>query len=266
MLTKYFQRPKPKSSTASLCPFLLLSFLLRLPNMVAIASSAAILLLLLLFIAGFLNIYFDVPSKKLCSWLHSFLLKNPSASAKVSPQKEGTRTATSCNNSAKGELKSVFATFDKNGDGFITKQELRESLKNIGIFITAKEVEEMVVKFDSNGDGLIDYEEFCLLCDYSKAGGDQELGDDDSGGGKGRAEEEGDLKEAFDVFDKDKNGLITVEELGLVLCSLGLKEGKRVEDCKEMIRKVDMDGDGMVNFDEFKRMMQSGSIKLIPVC
>ncbi|PPD69774.1 hypothetical protein GOBAR_DD33338 [Gossypium barbadense] len=59
-------------------------------------------------------------------------------------------------------------------------------------------------------------------------------------------------------FDEDKDGLITVEELGSVLCSLGLKEGDKIEDCKAMIRKVDIDGDGMVNFDEFKTMMKNG--------
>ena len=70
--------------------------------------------------------------------------------------------------------------------------------------------------------------------------------------------EEVDLKEAFDVFDKDNDGLISVEELALVLTSLGLREGRKIEECKEMIKKVDMDGDGMVNFNEFKRMMMNG--------
>ncbi|KAJ6381104.1 hypothetical protein OIU77_029906 [Salix suchowensis] len=164
----------------------------------------------------------------------------------------------------KAELKSVFATFDKNGDGFITKQELRESFKNIRIFMTEKEVEEMVVKVDANGDGLVDFEEFCILC---KATGVRDQGGDDEREGQvaGQDGGEGDLKEAFDVFDKDKDGLISVEELGLMLCSLGLKEGGRVQDCEEMIRKVDMDGDGMVNFDEFKKMMMRGGDKLVSV-
>ncbi|KAF2310608.1 hypothetical protein GH714_015384 [Hevea brasiliensis] len=189
-----------------------------------VSSAAMLLLLLLPFLAGLLNIYFYATSKELYSWLQSFLFKNPAASSKVSPQVD--MNTTSCNSKNNGALKSVFATFDKNGDGFITKQELRESLKNVRIFMTEKEVEEMVAK--------------------SRRGGD--------------------LKEAFDVFDRNKDGLISVEELGLVLSSLGLNEGKRIEDWKEMIRKVDMDGDGMVNFDEFKRMMRNGSTKLIPVC
>ncbi|TXG61872.1 hypothetical protein EZV62_013235 [Acer yangbiense] len=159
------------------------------------------------------------------------------------------------------ELKRVFATFDKNGDGFITKQELRESLKNLRLMVTEKEAEEMVVKVDANGDGLIDFDEFRILYkamiaqDYDDDDGDDRSVDGGEEVGNGGEE---DLKDAFDVFDKDKDGLISVEELGLVLSSLGLNEGKKIENCREMIRKVDMDGDGMVNFVEFKKMMKSG--------
>ena len=152
----------------------------------------------------------------------------------------------------KEELRKVFSTFDKNGDGFITKQELRESLRNIGIFMADKEVDDIVVKYDSNSDGLIDFEEFCLLTSECVGGDHHEK----EGGVMGN--EEVDLKEAFDVFDKDNDGLISVEELALVLTSLGLREGRKIEECKEMIKKVDMDGDGMVNFNEFKRMMMNG--------
>lgn len=151
------------------------------------------------------------------------------------------------------EIRNIFSTFDKNSDGYITEQELRESLKNLRIFMTDKEVEEMFMKLDSNGDGLIDLDEFFLLCDNPM----------NNFGKEEDEEEQENLKEAFDVFDKDKDGLISVEELGLVLCSLGLKEGNKIEDCKKMIRKVDMDGDGLVNFDEFKKMMKSSGKLLL---
>jgi calcium-binding protein CML len=49
-----------------------------------------------------------------------------------------------------------------------------------------------------------------------------------------------------------------VDELRSVLGSLGLKQGRTVEDCKKMITKVDVDGDGMVNYNEFKQMMKAG--------
>ncbi|CAN1215355.1 Calmodulin-like protein 2 [Linum perenne] len=58
-------------------------------------------------------------------------------------------------------MTSVFATFDKNGDGLITKQELRESLKNIQISATEKEAEEMMIRrVDVDGDGMVNFDEF----------------------------------------------------------------------------------------------------------
>lgn len=135
--------------------------------------------------------------------------------------------------------KRVFATFDKDGDGFITRQELRDSFKGMRIAMTDEELEDLIAKSDDNRDGLIDFGEFCKLLEEANMGGEETM-----------------LKEAFDVFDKDQDGLISVDELGMVLSSMGLlSEGKKVEECLEMISKVDMDGDGMVNFDEFKRMM-----------
>ncbi|KAL4319996.1 hypothetical protein GQ457_18G003650 [Hibiscus cannabinus] len=212
------------------------------------------LLLAFLFLAGFLNLFFYFPRNKFHAWLQSFFPNNtPKAAAATQPQVIPVKERRDSNTA---ELKRVFATFDNNGDGFITKQELRDSLKNIRLFMTEKEVEDMVIRVDANGDGLIDFDEFCILCQAMDGGcgGGEECGVKTRGGDDGEDE----LKEAFDVFDKDRDGLISFEELGSVLCSLGLKEGNKMEDCKAMIRKVDMDGDGMVNFDEFKKMMKTG--------
>ncbi|KAK4782245.1 hypothetical protein SAY86_016347 [Trapa natans] len=70
------------------------------------------------------------------------------------------------------------------------------------------------------------------------------------------------MREAFNVFDQNGDGFITVEELRSVLASLGLKQGRTIEDCKKMIKKVDVDGDGMVNFSTFK-VTGPGSIALL---
>ncbi|KAK6914561.1 EF-hand domain [Dillenia turbinata] len=140
------------------------------------------------------------------------------------------------------ELKRVFQMFDKNGDGRITKKELNDSLENLGIFISDKDLIQMIEKIDVNGDGCVDMEEFGTLY--------QTIMDE--------KDEEEDMREAFNVFDQNGDGYISVEELRSVLSSLGLKQGRTVEDCKKMIMKVDVDGDGMVNYNEFKQMMRGG--------
>ncbi|KAK7388645.1 hypothetical protein VNO78_23467 [Psophocarpus tetragonolobus] len=217
----------------------------------------ATVLLFVLFIAGLINILFYVPTNKITACLETFSPYNNACKTKTKMNFDGSAKAEKGWSSyrRKEELRKVFSTFDKNGDGFITKEELRESLRNMRILMTEKEVDDIVVKYDSNGDGLIDLEEFCLLTRECLGGSNEGEG---VMGKEGEIEEEVNLKEAFDVFDKDNDGLISVEELALVLTSLGLREGRKIEECKEMIKKVDMDGDGMVNFNEFKTMMMNG--------
>ncbi|KAF6158161.1 hypothetical protein GIB67_014955 [Kingdonia uniflora] len=215
-----------------------------------------LVLLAILFLVGFIKTLSHLPPNKFLVYLQTSLpssrstsmvstSKKVSLSSKEKERVHETESVEMEKKSDTDEIKSVFATFDKNGDGFITRQELGESLKNIGLFSSEKEVGNMIDKLDVNGDGLIDIEEFREM--YGGGGGED---------GVKEVEKGDDLKEAFDVFDGDGDGLISVEELGSVLSSMGLKQGSGIEECKKMINKVDLDGDGMVNFEEFKLMMK----------
>nr|GLL26598.1 probable calcium-binding protein CML45 [Ipomoea trifida] len=59
------------------------------------------------------------------------------------------------------------------------------------------------------------------------------------------------VKAAFDVFDENKDGFIEEKELQRVMCALGLKEGFELENCRNMMRMFDQDGDGRIDFSEF---------------
>lgn len=54
------------------------------------------------------------------------------------------------------------------------------------------------------------------------------------------------FKEAFALFDQDGDGTITIKELGMVMRSLG--QNPSLSDLKEMIREVDADGNGTIDF------------------
>lgn len=62
-------------------------------------------------------------------------------------------------------------------------------------------------------------------------------------------------REAFKLFDKDGNGTIDVEELGIVMRSLG--QNPTDEELEAIIKDADIDGDGTIDFDEFIEMMTS---------
>lgn len=139
------------------------------------------------------------------------------------------------------ELKEVFKKFDVNGDGKVSASELGAILRSLGYTAAPDELESMIKEVDGDGDGCINLDEFI----------DLNTKDIDSN------EAMESLKEAFLVFDLDKNGFISAEELQNVLKSLG--DECSIAECRKMISGVDADGDGTINFDEFRVMMVKGS-------
>ncbi|XP_068650981.1 calmodulin-like protein 7 [Aristolochia californica] len=139
------------------------------------------------------------------------------------------------------QLKHVFKLIDANGDGRISAMELRELLVRLGYDKSkaATEAEGMVKEVDFNGDGFIDLDEF------------MEIMGSRSEEACGRRD---DLMEAFLMFDTDKNGFISADELQRVLVSLGHRKCN-LDECLLMIRGVDRNGDGLVDFEEFQSMM-----------
>lgn len=147
------------------------------------------------------------------------------------------------------QLKQVFKFFDIDGDGKISQVELTNVLLTFGQekSMATKEAQGILKEVDINGDGFIDLDEFMTIMDGSKpvfASSNEDNGDED-------------LRNAFMVFDSDKNGLISAKELQSVLTSLGCSNSK-LGQCRKMIKGVDKDGDGFVDFDEFKSMMSIG--------
>ncbi|XP_061370250.1 polcalcin Ole e 3 [Gastrolobium bilobum] len=59
----------------------------------------------------------------------------------------------------------IFKSFDANGDGKISSQELGDALKTLGS-VTPEEVQQMIAEIDADGDGFISYEEFT---DFARA-------------------------------------------------------------------------------------------------
>ncbi|XP_062000048.1 probable calcium-binding protein CML23 [Rosa rugosa] len=139
------------------------------------------------------------------------------------------------------QFKQVFEVMDANGDGKISPVELSEVLCCLGYknkSAAAKEAEGMVREMDCNGDGFIDLDEFMNAVNVNDT---KSNGCDD-------------LMDAFLIFDTDKNGKISAKELRRVLVSLGC-ERSSLKECKQMIKGVDKNGDGVVDFEEFRLMM-----------
>ncbi|KAK7265569.1 hypothetical protein RJT34_33190 [Clitoria ternatea] len=135
------------------------------------------------------------------------------------------------------EYERVLRCFDEDGDGKISACELRKRLKMMGSGeVMLKEAEMAIEALDSDGDGLLCLEDLMKLME----GGEEE-------------EKLKDLREAFDMYDTERCGFITPKSLKRMLNKLG--HSKSTQECKFMISTFDLNGDGLLSFEEFRIMM-----------
>nr|XP_031839713.1 probable calcium-binding protein CML11 isoform X4 [Nomia melanderi] len=138
------------------------------------------------------------------------------------------------------EFREAFKLFDKDGDGSITKEELGRVMRSLGQFARAEELHTMLEEIDIDGDGNVSFEEFVEI--VSNIGANETASPNQD-------QEEKELRDAFRVFDKRNRGYITASDLRAVLQCLG--EDLSEEEIEDMIKEVDVDGDGRIDFYEF---------------
>uniref|UniRef100_A0A674MYY4 Troponin C, skeletal muscle n=1 Tax=Takifugu rubripes TaxID=31033 RepID=A0A674MYY4_TAKRU len=61
------------------------------------------------------------------------------------------------------ELAECFRVFDKNGDGYIDREEFALIIRSTGEPISEDEVDELMKDGDKNADGMLDFDEFLKM-------------------------------------------------------------------------------------------------------
>merc|ERR1712172_222454 len=75
-------------------------------------------------------------------------------------------------------------------------------------------------------------------------------------------EQVADFKEVFSLIDKNADGAITIKELGSAMRSMG--QSPTDEELQEMIKEVDSNGNGTIEFSEFLSKM-AGKMAFSPI-
>lgn len=68
---------------------------------------------------------------------------------------------------SKDQVCQLFNSFDKNGDGKLSKEELKAAFRKLGSRWSSYRASRALRHVDSNGDGLISKEEFNDLVNYA---------------------------------------------------------------------------------------------------
>merc|ERR1711970_153058 len=63
----------------------------------------------------------------------------------------------------KKELKDAFKLYDREGQGFITNDTLREIITELLAPLTEEEIEGILEELDEDGSGSMDFDEFCEM-------------------------------------------------------------------------------------------------------
>ena len=61
------------------------------------------------------------------------------------------------------EIETTFRYFDRDGNGFISKAELKHGLINLGEKVTDEDVDYLVRGWDIDGEGRVNYEEYVKM-------------------------------------------------------------------------------------------------------
>jgi calcium-dependent protein kinase len=130
------------------------------------------------------------------------------------------------------ELENAFMILDSNGDGRLSIHELRNGFSNISLS-TVVDINEIIKKCDLDINGMINYSEFITATmDW----------------GKVLTQERLDI--VFKVVDSDMSGTIGLEDIKKFLGS-----NEKEEVYEKILKDADDNGDGVIDYEEFKKIM-----------
>ncbi|NXH44999.1 CABP2 protein, partial [Dicaeum eximium] len=131
------------------------------------------------------------------------------------------------------ELKQAFREFDKDHDGYISYKDLGECMRTMGYMPTEMELIELSQQITG---GKVDFDDFVELM------GPKMLAETaDMIGIK-------ELRDAFREFDTNGDGQISMAELREAMRKL-LGQQLNYREVDEILKDVDLNGDGLVDFE-----------------
>ncbi|CAK8568786.1 unnamed protein product [Lathyrus sativus] len=135
-------------------------------------------------------------------------------------------------------VRALVTVFGMETNGRIKKENARQVVEKLGLIYGCDQKDNKVFQDDEDDDD----EEVVV---------EEVLGELEDMSSK-RSEL---LLEAFKIFDEDGDGYIDAMELKRVLDCLGLDKGWDMNTIERMVKVVDLNFDGKVDFGEFELMM-----------
>eukprot|EP00931_Biecheleriopsis_adriatica_P087290 TRINITY_DN61787_c0_g1_i1.p1 TRINITY_DN61787_c0_g1~~TRINITY_DN61787_c0_g1_i1.p1 ORF type:complete len:1002 (-),score=215.41 TRINITY_DN61787_c0_g1_i1:84-2759(-) len=140
------------------------------------------------------------------------------------------------------QFRTEFDAVDEDGGNCLDEKEIHVLFKRLGYTPLRKVILDLIDRFDTDGSRTIEFEEFVAMM--------QVLRHSDGF----TTEEVQEFKTMFLDVDKDGSGEIDVCETATMLRELGITT--EIHQAEEMLRAVDWNGGGTLDFSEFLRLMR----------
>ena len=127
---------------------------------------------------------------------------------------------------------------DKDSSGTISTVELLHVLRAMGQNPSEEELNGIIMEIDIDGSGTIDFEEFVSLMK------DKAL----------QVDVDSDIREAFRMFDRNKDGYIDMAELKKMFALVGGLFSR--EEMEDFMNEADKDGNGKIDYEEFIKILK----------
>jgi len=136
------------------------------------------------------------------------------------------------------EIKEAFNLFDTDGKGTIDIRELKAAFRALGFQVKKAEIRTLLQNIDKETAATITFDEFLEMATPKVQNRD----------------EREEIMKVFALFDDENKGAISFRNLKRVATELG--ENLTDEELQEMIDEADRDQDGVINEEEFYRVMR----------
>lgn len=136
------------------------------------------------------------------------------------------------------KCREEFEAADINCDGYIDFEEFKAGTGCDEA--QAEELKALFERFDTDGNGKMDFDEFVAMAAIVKEYEEGDNIDED--------------RAAFLMIDKDHNGVITLDEFYEFVCLSSPSVLYTMDYIQATFNLFDANGDGFIDFDEFKRM------------
>jgi arsenite methyltransferase len=130
------------------------------------------------------------------------------------------------------EFKEVFDLFDADGNGSLSRDELANVMRSLGMNPTNEDLEAIFIKADADLNDVIDFSEFSQWI-----------------ANKVDITSKEDLRDIFQLIDLDGNGILSHDELRELFDALKIDSSD--DEITQLIQQADLDGNGVIDYDEF---------------